>query len=71
MKAALALALCAGKQRGGSCRVVDVLAERRAVDLRWRCGDETVADDNDDLAGRGSPSAIFRDEKHQCGMAPD
>ena len=40
------LALVAGKQRGGSCRVVDALAERRAVDLRRRCRDETVVDDN-------------------------
>ena len=51
------LAVCAGKHCGGSCRVVDVFAERRAVDLRRRCGNDTVIDGNDELAGRGTPDA--------------
>ena len=51
------LAVCAGKHCGGSCRVVDVLAERHVVDLRRRCGKETVADGNDELAGRRTPDA--------------
>ena len=51
------LAVCAGKHCGGSCRVVDVLAERRVVGLRRRCGNEAVADGNDELAGRRIPDA--------------
>ena len=59
MKAVLALG--AGKQCGGSCKVVDVFTEQCAVDLRRRCGDETVVDDNDELkvTGRGTASATF------------
>ena len=35
------LALVAEKQRGGSCRVVDVLSGWRAVDSQRRCRDKT------------------------------
>ena len=51
------LAVCAGKQCGGSCRVIDVLAERRVVGLRRRCGIEAVVGGNDELAGRRVPDA--------------